>query len=226
MFELVVKSTNNPFSTRNRQLERSEPWNLQHRVSQSLLCLLRTLQRQNLEVDLKLLRSTCTLGLSGHSSPNPDCSASSGVRCHRCNKPQASHSAQLPHISHHVRTNPPTSPCRGAHRRSTNSTHLHIVQLTRRRDARSQRTHPHTAAHRNPTRLDNSSPARFTLPHIATPHADTIATALALPFTSTSIRDPQPLHPRGAKPMDTLLDTDVAEQRAHIHILAQDLVAG
>lgn len=159
------------------------------------------------------------------SSPNPECSASPGVRCHQHNKPQAL-TPSTSHTPHHVRTNAPTSPRRSAQRLGTNHTHLHILQLARRRDALPQRTHPHTPTHRTPTRIDNRSAARIALSHIANPHADTIFPALALPVPSAPLRSPQPLAPRGAAPMDPLLDPDLAEQRAHIYFISEDILAG
>lgn len=114
-----------------------------------------------------------------------------------------------------VRTNPHARPRSSQDCRGADYTQLHRA---RRRDACPKRTHPHAPAQHNTARIHHSSPARLALPHIANPHTNPIATALAVALPRAPLRDPQPLHPRCAQPMDALLHTHRAVQRPHIHI--------
>lgn len=128
----------------------------------------------------------------------------------------------LHHALPNVRTNALKSPRRGQDCRSAKRTHLYF---TRRRDACSNRTHPHTLTHLNSARIYNSRPARLSLPHIANSHTNSTATALALAVSSTALRNPQPLDPRSTKPMDALRHNDLPLFSAHVHIIAQNLLA-
>jgi len=128
----------------------------------------------------------------------------------------------LHHPFHHVRTNALKSPRRSQDCSSAKRAHLYF---TRRRDARPNRTYPHTHTHFNPTCIHNSCPTRLSLPYVANPYTNPTSTALALSVSSTTLRSPKPLHPCGSKPMDAIQHADLTLFSTHIHVNPQNILA-